>query len=250
MATSGIIFGCVFGGVLVGMFLRAVLPERHLSAETKDVVKLGMGLIATMSALVLSLLIASAKSSFDTQRSELAQMSANIVLLDRVLALYGPETKDARETLRDIVAGAIDRVWPENRSQVGQAAQAEPTTAPEHLFQKIEELSPKTETQRSLQAQASKMTMDLTQARWLLYAQRGSSIPVPFLVVLVFWLMMLFTSFSLFSPPNATVIVTLLVCALSVSGAIFLILELDRPFGGFIQISSAPLRDALTRLGH
>jgi len=249
MATSGIIFGCVFGGVLVGMLLRAVLPERHLSAESKDVVKLGMGLIATMSALVLSLLIASAKSSFDTQRSELAQLAANIVLLDRVLALYGPETKDGREMLRGIVAGAIDRIWPEDRSQVVQA-QAEPTTAPEGLFQKIEQLSPKTETQRSLQAQASKMTMDMSQARWLLYAQRGSSIPVPFLVVLVFWLMMLFTSFSLFSPPNATVLVTLLVCALSVSGAIFLILELDRPFGGFIQISSAPLRDALARLGH
>jgi len=247
MATSWIIFGCVFGGALVGMFFRAVLPERHLSAESKDVVKLGMGLIATMSALVLSLLIASAKSSFDTQRSELAQLSANVILLDRILALYGPETKGTREALRDIVAGAIDRVWPENRTQ---AAQAEPTSAPESLFQKIEELSPKTEIQRSIQAQASKMTMDLTQARWLLHAQRGSSIPVPFLVVLVFWLTILFTSFSLFSPPNPTVIVTLLVCALSVSGAIFLILELDRPFGGFIQISSAPLRDALARLGH
>jgi hypothetical protein len=250
MATSWIIFGCVFGGVLVGMFLRAILPDRHLSPESKDVVKLGMGLIATMAALVLSLLIASAKSSFDTQRSELAQVSANIILLDRVLALYGPETKDIRKALRDIVAGAIDRVWPENGSQVGQSAQLEPTTAPEQIFQRIEQLSPKTETQRSLQAQASKMTLDLTQTRWLLFAQRGSSIPVPFLVVLVFWLTILFTSFSLFSPPNPTVIVTLLVCALSVSGAIFLVLELDRPFGGLIQISSAPLRDALTRLGH
>jgi hypothetical protein len=247
MATSWIIFGCVFGGVLVGMFLRAVLPERHLSTESKDVVKLGMGLIATMSALVLSLLIASAKSSFDTQRSEVAQVSANIILLDHLLALYGPETKETREALHDIVAAAIDRIWPENRSQ---AAQVEPSTGPEQVFQKIEQLSPKTETQRSLQAQASKMTLDLSQARWLLFAQRTSSIPVPFLVVLVFWLTMLFTSFSLFSPPNPTVIVTLLVCALSVSGAIFLILELDRPFGGLIQISSAPLRDALARLGH
>jgi len=248
LATSGIIFGCVFGGALVGMFLRAVLPERHLSPETKDVVKLGMGLIATMAALVLSLLIASAKSSFDTQRSELAQLSANIILLDRVLALYGPETKDAREALRGIVSGALERVWHENQAQ---AMQVEPAAnASERIFQKIEELSPKTDGQRSLQAQASKMTMDLLQARWLLFAQRGSSIPVPFLVVLVFWLTILFSSFSLFSPPNLTVIVTLMVCALSVSGAIFLILELDRPFGGFIQISSAPLRDALARLGH
>src|SRR5882724_11459933 len=143
MAIGWSVFACVFGGALLGMLLRSVLPEHHLTQDSKDVVKLGMGLIATMSALVLSLLIASAKSSFDTQRSELAQLSANIVLLDRVLALYGPETKDGREMLRGIVAGAIDRIWPEDRSQVVQA-QAEPTTAPEGLFQKIEQLSPKT----------------------------------------------------------------------------------------------------------
>src|SRR6266849_1872460 len=152
LATSGIIFGCVFGGALLGMFLRAVLPERHLSSESKDVVKLGTGLIATMSALVLSLMIASAKSSYDTQRSELAQLSANVIMLDRVLAQYGPQTKDIREELHGIIAGALERVWPENRSQ---AAQVEPTTAPEEFFRKIEELSPKTEAQRSLQAQAS-----------------------------------------------------------------------------------------------
>jgi hypothetical protein len=246
MAISLIVFACVFGGALLGMFLHHLLPQRHLSTDSKDVVKLGMGLIATMAALVLGLLIASAKSSFDAQRSALAQMSANVILIDRVMAHYGPETKQPRDLLRRFVASTLDRIWPEDSSQ---PAQVQPTGEYEGLYDRIQELSPKSESQRSLQAQALKTSIDIGQTRWLLFAQRGSSIPPPFLVVLVFWLTILFASFSLFAPPNATVFTTLLVCALSVSGAIFLILELDRPFEGLIQISSAPLRNALEQLG-
>src|SRR5262249_31998998 len=228
------------------MFLRAVLPERHLSPDAKDVMRLGMGLLATMSALVLGLLIASAKSSFDTQRSHLPQMSANVILLDRTLARYGPETKDARDLLRRSVTSALERIWPEDRSR---PVEVQGTAESEGLFDRIQDLSPKNEAQRSLQAQALKVGTDISQTRWLLFAQRGSSIPLPFLVVLVFWLTILFTSFSLFASPNATVIAILLVCALSVAGALFLIMELDRPFEGFIQMSSAPLRNALAQLG-
>src|SRR5271154_1023119 len=107
MEVGAIVFACTFGGALVGMTLRALLPEHHLNAETKEVIKLGTGLIATLSALVLGLLIASAKSSFDAQRTGFQQLSANIVLLDRLLARYGPETKDVRGSLRDLVASTI-----------------------------------------------------------------------------------------------------------------------------------------------
>jgi hypothetical protein len=246
MAISWVVFACVFGGALLGMLLRPVLHERHLGTDSKDLVRMGMGLIATMSALVLGLLIASAKSSFDAQRSELAQMSANVILLDRVMAHYGPEMKEPRDLLRHFVTSTLDRIWPEDPSR---PAQVQPTGASEVLYDKIQELAPKNEAQRSLQAQALKTSIDIGQTRWLLFAQKGSSIPLPFLVVLVFWLTILFASFSLFAPPNVTVICTLLVCALSVSGAIFLILELDRPFEGLIQISSDPLRSALAQLG-
>src|SRR6516165_1391537 len=100
LVTSLIVFAVVFGGALVGMALRRILPEHHLSQDTKDVVKLGMGLIGTIAALVLGLLIASAKSSYDTQKNGLAQMAANVLLLDRILAHYGPETKGCRDQLR------------------------------------------------------------------------------------------------------------------------------------------------------
>jgi len=250
LAISGIVFACVFGGTLLGMFLRAVLPEQHLSNESKDVVKLGMGLIGTMTALVLGLMIASAKSSFDAQRTGLGQLSANIILLDRVLAHYGPESKDARDMLRASVADMLERTWPgENPASGKTEAQTRTEGRYEGLYEKIQELAPKNDAQRGLQAEALKLGIDMSQTRWSLFAQRGSSIPIPFLVVMVAWLALLFASFSLFAPPNPTVVVTLLICALAVSSAIFLILELDRPFAGIIQISSDPLRSALELLG-
>ncbi|MFL5338909.1 MAG: hypothetical protein ACJ8F7_01980 [Gemmataceae bacterium] len=250
LAISCIVFACVLGGTILGMLLRAVLHEKHLSAESKDLIKLGMGLIATMTALVLGLLVASAKGTFDTQRNGLAQMSGNVIFLDRTLARYGPEASDAREMLRASVADMLQRTWPGENPE-GGPAQAKTATEGryEGLYDKIEELSPKNDTQRALQAQAIKTATDIGQARWVLFAQKGSSIPTPFLVVMVAWLALLFASFSLFAPPKPMVVVTLLICALAVSSAIFLILELDRPFDGMIQVPSAPLRAALTQLG-
>lgn len=217
-----------------------------MNVESKDVVKLGMGLIGTITALVLGLLIASAKSSFDAQRNGLAQLSANVILLDRVLAHYGTESKDAREMLQASVADMLQHTWPQENPQTGRAeAKVRTEGRYEGLFEKIQGLAPKNDTQRTLQAQALKTSTDIAQMRWLLFTQKGSSIPTPFLVVMVCWLTLILASFSLFAPSNATVFTTLLVCALAVSSAIFLILELDQPFDGMIQISSARLRDTL-----
>jgi Protein of unknown function (DUF4239) len=246
-AISFITLVFVFGGALLGIYLRGALPQHHLSTESKDVVKLGVGLIATMAALVLGLLIASAKSSFDTQSAELTDMSSKLVLLDRVLAHYGPETKEAREALRTAGTRALERLW--SKEQSG-ASQADPlSTSSEALYDKIQALSPQTDTQRSILAQAMSLVIGLGQTRWLMYEQRATSISFPLLVVLVFWLTIIFISFGLFAPPNATVITSLFVSALSVSAAVFLILEMYSPYTGMIQVSSAPLRAALAHLG-
>jgi hypothetical protein len=250
LAISGIVFACIVAGMILGMILRAILPEKHLSTETKDLVKLGMGLIGTMTALVLGLLIASAKSSWDAQRNGLAQMSGNVIFMDRALAHFGPESMDARKMLHASVIDMIQSTWPEENPEPGQRKEKSATEGKyEGLYEKMQELTPKNDAQRAFQAQALKTMGDVAQARWLLFSQRGNSIPTPFLVVMVAWLVLILMSFSMFAPPNATVLITLLICALAVSSAIFLILELDRPFDGILQISSAPVRNALEQLG-
>jgi len=249
IALSCIALACISGGALLGMFLRSTLAEHHLSGDAKDVVRLGTGLIGTIAALVLGLLIGSAKNSYDTQSTQIKQMTANIVLLDRFLEEYGPETGAVRNLLRRGVVILADRMWRENNSDLAKAAPFEASAASEAFYLKLQELSPQNDFQRSLQARAIQLSTDIAQTRLLLFAQMGNSIPMPFLVVLIFWLTIIFASFSLFAQPNAIVIGSLFIFALSAAGAIYLVLELGQPFAGLMQISSAPLRNALVPLG-
>jgi hypothetical protein len=238
LAIAAISAGCIFGGVLLGLGLRSLLPGHHLSNDSKDTVKLGAGMIATLSALVLGLLVSSAKSSFDTMNAEITQGGAKIILLDRELANYGPETKAVREQLQPgVKTGASGLTTFEKQNGM------------EALQIKLRELTPANDIQRQLLLQAQQTTNELLQARWLVIEQAQNVLPMPFLVVLLFWLTMLHVSFGLFAPRNATVIIVLLICALSLSGAIFLILEMSRPLDGLIKVSSAPLLKALEHLG-
>jgi hypothetical protein len=246
LAISLIAFLCISGGALLGMLLRTVLPEHHLSEESKDIMKLGAGMIATLAALALGLLLSSAKGNFDTMNNGVIQTSSRIISLDRVMAGYGAETREARDLLRRSVAAAIEQRWPGERTGQPDAKLLDRGAVIETLQHKLLHLSPQNETQRWFQSRALQISDDIAEARWLAVAQGGqSSLQVPFLVMLVSWLAIIFFSFGLFTPRNATVVVVLLLCALSATGSLYLILELDRPFGGLIQISSAPMRTAL-----
>jgi hypothetical protein len=197
---------------------------------------------------VLGLLIASANGSYDTQSGEIKRMIANIIELDQLLAQYGPEARDARDLLRRAIGPLADRIWEEQSAAAAEGRPFEATAVAGTAFAEIVTLSPQNDTQRLLKARAIDVGNDLAQTRLLLFAQSGGSIPLPFLGVLVFWLAIIFLSFSLFSRLNPTVITALVVFALSASSAIFLILELNQPFAGLLQISSAPLRNALPPL--
>jgi len=250
LGISLVAFACIFGGTLLGMFLRSILPEHHLNDDSKDAVKLGVGMIATLAALALGLLIASAKGNFDTMSSELRQNGARVILLDRVMAQYGPETKAARELLRRTIAAMIKRVWPQENIRQAATEAPEARVNIETIQDQLRQLSPKNDAQRWLQSRALQISGDLAGARWLMIEQLGQrSLPMPFLVMLVFWLTVIFASFGLFSPRNATVITVLFVCALSAAGSLFLIMEMDTPYEGLIKISSAPLVKALVHLG-
>jgi hypothetical protein len=240
--------GSIFAGALLGMGLQRVLPSHHLSKETQDVVKLSAGTIATLTALVLGLLVSTAKNSFDTINAGIVQSSAKIIVLDRTLAAYGPETKPARDQLSRSIAATIELVWPTKKADVPTLTAIERTNGIELVRDRLRELTPKNDAQRQILAQAQQIVGDLGQSRWLLIEQAQNELPLSLLLILVFWLILLFVSFGLFAPPNATTLTVLLVGACAVSAAIFLVLELNQPLQGLIKVSDAPLLNALRHL--
>jgi hypothetical protein len=250
LAISLIAFACIFGGILLGVFIRAILPEHHMSGESKDALKLGIGMIATLAALVIALLLASAKGSYDTANIELMQAGSRFILLDRVMGQYGPETNEARELLRRTIASVIQRRWPEEKIGPAAAEARGGRAGIDAVQDKLRQLSPLNDAQRAIQSRALQISDDISEGRWRIVEQRGqSSLPMPFLVMLVFWLTIIFATFSLVSPSNGTAIGVLLVCAFSAAGSLFLILQLDSPYEGLLKVSSTPLRNALTHFG-
>jgi hypothetical protein len=244
-----ITFVCIFGGVFLGMALSMLLPGHHLSSDSKDSVKMAAGIVATMAALVLGLLVGSSKSSFDNMNSGITQIGAKVIMLDRTLAHYGPESKDIRDNLRGAIGNVLRHVWPEEKNGEKSLSIVEKSRGLEALQASIKGLSPRTEDQKLQQSQADQLVGDLAQLRWMLIEQQQNQLPTPLLVVLVFWLSMLFTSFGLFAARNITVISALCISAISVSAALFIILEMNTPLDGMIKVSSAPIHKALEHMG-
>lgn len=239
---------CISGGVLLSTFLRRLLPEHHLREDSKDAVKAATGIMGTLVALVIGLLVSSAKNSFDSTSAGLTQSGAKIITLDRILSRYGPPARDARERLRRSVVFGIEQIWPADHAAVDLNVFDE-STGMDEVYDKIRDLAPQNESQQYLRSQALHLAGDLMQSRWLLLEQSQNRLPTIFLVVLIFWLTVLFIGLSLLAPPNVTALSALFVCALSMSGAVFLILELSHPLEGIIKVSSEPLQKAVTVIG-
>jgi hypothetical protein len=243
-----LVLACTFGGALLGMWLRRLVPDGHVSDAAWDTAKLGIGLVATMTALLLGLVTASAKSSFDEMGNTIRHTAAELLTLDRSLGKYGPETKEIREAVKLGVARRIEETWPQDGADL-ELAMAEDTPMIEAIGDRIRALSPESEVQRDLRARALGLIDRILESRWLVLSGRRSSIPVLFLTALTAWLTVTFTIFGVFAPRNSTVVTILFVCALSVASAVFLILEMDGPFEGVLRVSPDPLLFALSRLG-
>ena len=248
IAISGIAFASIFGATVLSMLFRSILPDRYLSVGSKEVVTLGITLIATMSAVLLGLLISSTRISYEERRNQVIRMTADIIELDLLLKDYGPEARPARQVMRDAVPPMIDSIWRENASRFRPEANAVPDAGAEAVLAKFMELSPRDDDHRARRERALQVGLDLAKIQLLLFAQPANAISTPFITVLVLWLTFIFATFSIYARPNPLIIVVLLVCALAASSAIFLILDLDRPFAGLLQIPSAPFRNALPPL--
>ncbi len=248
LAVGFLVFACAFGGFLAGMLASRRLPESHRSKDSRDTIHTGIALVATMTALVLGLITASAKESFDTVDTTVRRAAADILVIDRELERYGPESAPIRATLRLAVEHKILSIWRRDAIGVLNLDSRVSNTDVESLASEIRSLVPTSEEQTWLRGRAIERTESLLEIRYQILGRFTSSVPTPFLGILLFWLTVTFTSFGLFAPRNATVVATLFVCALSVASAVFLVLELDGPFHGLIAVKSQPLELALALL--
>jgi len=245
------IFASTFGGALAGMLLRRRLEHDLLNADTRDTVKITMGLVGSMTALVLGLVTASAKSSYDEVDSTVKRTSVALLALDRGLARYGPEAAELRGQLQRSVAHRVDRIWPESRAP--GAAPDDPPDVPasvfEHFADRVGALAADNESHRALRSRAVELGEQLLEQRWLIVSQASTPVPVAFLLIIGFWLTVTFCSFGLFAPVNGTTVAALFVGAVSVAAALFLVLELGTPFEGVVKVSGDPMRRAIGLLG-
>jgi hypothetical protein len=238
-----------FGAALAAMVVRRGFPTQHLEGESKDVLRLVLGFITTLTAMVLSLLISSGYSAYQWQKAELQQLGVHIDQIDRALAGFGPDTIELRSRFRQMIAATITRVWPADLEGPSTYAPVSVQQDGEALFSSIANLVPKTDLQRIVQDHALKLLETFGETRRLLIVQSQGTLSWPLLFLLMSWLTALFFGFGLLTRFNATVVAALFVGSISVSGAIFLIVELNHPYGGWMQISSAPLRAALAQMG-
>ncbi len=208
--------------------------------------KIASGMIATLVALVLGLLVASAKNTFDTLNATSVQAGARLIYVDRLLARYGPEAKPVRDQMHDSLLLGVNRMWAGGPGgMTGTQVLVAGVAGMEKAQDMLNDLKPATDAQRKIQAQVDQLFAEMQQARWLAIEQLQSALPTNFFVVLVCWLALLFTCIGLFAPKNITVLVAFIFCAVCFSTAIFLIVELSRPLDGLMKISSAPMRNAL-----
>jgi len=242
VSVASIAFGLILLSIILGVALRSRLPEADLGGDSKDVIRLATALIGTMSAVVLALLFASTRTSYETTNASVSHLTARIVELDHVLKEYGPEGEALRPTLRQDVVAMIDSIWREDANLPTAAA---PDVV---VLHKVRQLAPANPQQASLQASGLAAGTDVEKIRLTLLAQPPDSISKPFVTVLVLWLCFIFATFSMSAKANTTLIVVLFVCAFSASSAIYLILELGQPFDGLMQIPNTGLRHALPPL--
>jgi hypothetical protein len=246
VATALIVFAVIVGAMLVGASLRSRVPTDQVSGEAWSTVSLGIGFIATMAAIVLGLLVASAKSSYDTKREELQTAATKVIVLDRTLRQYGPETQAIRARLRDAIKQRSSMNWVANEASADRNGAAPPALyGYEEIWVALRTLSPANDTQRALQARGLEIVDQLGQLRWLLIAQSSDSISRPLLFSLVTWLAVIAGCAALFAPRHGTMLVVGLLCALAIAGTIFLVMELYNPFGGVMRVSNAPVQTAI-----
>jgi hypothetical protein len=240
----------------VGSFVNARIPERHRSRESIELVQLAIGLMVTFAAIVLGLLTSSVKTGFETAYQARGTYAGEIAQLDRCLRDYGPETQATRALLRGYVAAVIVSTWPNEPAPTGvvypdtskmHQTGEDPTLANvmNQVGLDVRALQPTDAFHQNMAAACRSDYADTIKSRWAVIEGQHGSIATPFFWVLVFWLVLVFASFGLRAPPNILSVIIVALCAVSVSTALFVIRDLDSPYGGLFGVPSDSMRGAL-----
>jgi hypothetical protein len=237
-------FGSILVCIAIGLMMRYWLPEEHITGDSKEVIRLATALIGTMAAVVLALLFASTRNSFQDTDNNVGRMTTSVIQLDHTLQDYGPEGRPLREALRRDVVSIVASIWKDDAT-VQRLAPPDAQSAQVTVLTMLRQMTPANPLQGALQARALSVSGDLEQMRLSLIAQPTDSLSKPFVTVLVLWLCFIFLSFSMSAKANTTLVVVLVICAFAASSAIYLILELQQPFDGLLQIPNVALRNAL-----
>jgi len=240
---SLVAFLCIFGSAIAGIIVKSFLREDLLSEESQAIINAVRGVVVGLAALTLGLLIATAKGSFDNKETELKEGTAKMIVLNRLLLKYGNQSEKARDSLRQVVVNAINFI--EKTTKEGRNQKAARGEGLDELITNLLELPEQNASQTWIKTSALLLGKEIELSRWKIYERTSGSISPLFLAILVFWLMTIFFSLGLIAPCNAIVISALFTAALSMTGAIYLTLKLDQPYGGPIQMSTEPLKMAL-----
>ena len=246
--TASVVSLCVFAGGVVGLLLPRVLPAHHLTKETADAVRLGTGMLSVLAALVLGLLVGTARDALDTADRAIRGLSADLIQTDQALGAYGPEAAPIRDLLRRYAGAMLKEGWARSSHEILEEEDLPAGTALERVRRAVLSLEPADAAQRWLRDQALAGSAALLEARWELLERQDLPIRPAFLVVLTSWIAFIFVGFGLHAPRNATVVCAFAVCASAIGASIFLVLEMEAPFDGLIRVASGPVEVALARM--
>lgn len=254
-----VVFMLLCGSAAVGFYVKPRLPESHRSTQSADLVRLVVGMLVTFSALVLGLLTTSVKDAFDTADRDRGLYAAQLTEMDRCLRNYGPAADAIRRQIQNYTGGVIASTWPDEPPPPGLEhldTASMPRLGESRTLGRIlngidldiRRLQPADAFQARLAIDCSAQLADVVKRRWALIEEGHGSISQPFLRVLVFWLMVVFASFGLYAPRNTMVLVVIALCAICLTSALFVILDMDVPYGGLFGITSQSMRGALAHM--
>jgi hypothetical protein len=239
-----IVFTVILAGAFAGSKIRDYLPKHHLTDETKYLVNVSTAVVATITALVLGLLISNANTTFSRLGGEVTALSADILRLDHILQEYGPDAEPARKMLLQYAELKAVDLFPDHPADVN-LNNLSTFELQQRTLDEILALNPTDAREQWRRDQALTLVARIGDTRWLLAQEVGRGTPKEFVALLVFWLVLLFASFGLFAPRNLTSAAILTLCALAVAPAVGMFLELKQGFGGFVRVSPEPMRQAV-----